>query len=345
MDVKVKDRAVAAADQGGMRAFRELHFVVALLIACTFSQHAAGQNAVSGEEWPGKQTIRVVVPFSAGSNGDLMGRVTATYLGEALKATIVVENRPGTGGILGTRSFSKSPPDGYTVCVCSGGAITIPSVVEKLYDPLVDLVPVSRINTQPLVLIVNTNSPMKTVADVIAAGKAKPGGLNYGSSGAGGLMYNTAEVFRSKMDVQMMHVPFRGGPEATTALISGEIDLMFAIMSDVVGQLSAKTVRPIAVTTAMRSQALSDTPTMIEQGVNDFDIALWNGLFVPRDTPTAIVDKLSALMLKMPSDPAALKAMIGLGATPSVSTPEQFRKEIKEESALWEAGLKNVVRK
>jgi tripartite-type tricarboxylate transporter receptor subunit TctC len=313
------------------------------LLACALSDHAAAQSGA--EDWPNKQTVKIIVPFSAGSNADLMGRLLATEFGEAFKGTFVVENRVGTGGILGTRALAKSPPDGYTLCVCSGGAITVPSVVEKGYDPLTELVPVSRVNTQPLVLIVNPNSEMKTVADVIAASKKKDGGLNYGSSGVGGLMYNAAEVFKSKTGAQMTHIPFKGGPEATQALTAGEIDVVFAIMSDVVGQVAAKTVRPVAVTTGTRSKALPDTPTMIEYGVKDYDIALWNGLFVPRGTPQVVIDKLSALMLKLPGDEALQTAVGKIGATLTVSTPGQLGLDIRAESALWEAGLKDVVRK
>jgi tripartite-type tricarboxylate transporter receptor subunit TctC len=319
-------------------------FLAALLLASAAPRPAGAQNAVPAEDWPGKQTIRIIVPFSAGSNADLMGRAIASYLGEGLKATMVVENRVGTGGILGTRAFSKSPPDGYTLCVCSGGAITVPSTVEKQYDPQADLVPVSRINSQPLVLVVKADAPIKSIADVIAAGKSKAGGLNYGSSGVGGLMYNSAEVFRSKSGAQLTHVPFRGGPEAMAALVAGEVELVFAIMSDVVSYIAAGTLRPIAVTTATRNPALPDVPTMIEQGIQGYDIALWNGLFVPRGTPSAIVDKLSALMLKMPSDPAAVRAVAGAGAVLSVSTPEELRESIRKEAALWETGLKDVVR-
>src|SRR5262245_53863590 len=222
---------------------RRWRLAVPLLMACALSQHAAAQTTAPADEWPGKQTIKIIVPFSAGSNADLMGRTIASYLSEQLKATIVVENRVGTGGILGTRAVSKSAPDGYTICVCSGGAITVPSVVEKGYDPQVDLVPISRINSQPLVLAVNPKSEMKTVADVIAASKTKQGGLNYGSSGVGGLLYNSAEVFRSKTGAQLTHIPFRGGPEAMTAVIAGEVDLVFAIMSDVQSFISANTLR------------------------------------------------------------------------------------------------------
>jgi tripartite-type tricarboxylate transporter receptor subunit TctC len=312
------------------------------LLACVLSHPAVAQGS---EEWPGKQTVKIIVPFSAGSNADLMARLLATHFADTFKGTFVVENRVGTGGILGTRAFAKSPGDGYTLCVCSGGAITVPSVVEKGYDPLTELVPVSRINTQPLVLIVNPKSEMKTVADVIAASKKKDGGLNYGSSGVGGLMYNAAEVFKSKTGAQMTHIPFKGGPEATRALVAGEVDVVFSIMSDVVGQVAANAVRPIAVTTGTPSKALPNTPTMIQQGVAGFDIALWNGLFVPKGTPQPVVDKLSALMLKLPSDPTILKAASNIGATLTVSKPAQFGQEIRAETTLWEAGLKNVVRK
>ena len=325
------------------RARQRWRMVALALLACALSHEASAQG--SAEEWPGRQTVKIIVPFSAGSNADLMARLLATHFGEAFKGTFVVENRVGTGGILGTRAFAKSPGDGYTLCVCSGGAITVPSVVEKGYDPLTELVPVSRVNTQPLVLIVNPNSEMKTVTDVIAASKKKDGGLNYGSSGVGGLMYNAAEVFKSKTGAQMTHIPFKGGPEATQALTAGEIDVVFAIMSDVVGQVAAKAVRPVAVTTGTRSKALPDTPTMIEQGVKDYDIALWNGLFVPRGTPQVVIDKLSALMLKLPGDEAMQTAVGKIGATLTVSTPGQLGLDIRAESALWEAGLKDVVRK
>jgi len=302
-------------------------------------------TAVSEDSWPTAETIRIVVPYAAGSNGDAVGRVVAQYLGGALVgSTIIVENRPGAGGIVGTRSFTRSLPDGYTLCVCSGGAITIPSLVDKMYDPLTDLLPISRINTSALVMIVNPSSPAKSVADVVAWSKSKPANLNYGSSGVGGIMYNAAEIFRNKTGAHLTHVPFRGGPDATTALMSGEIDLEFAIMSDALGQVAARTVRAIAVTTAARSPLLPDVPTMIEQGVRDYDISLWNGLFAPPGTPKRIIDRLAQIMQRMPNDPSARKALASFGSTPSVSTPEQFAKELRDETARWETDLRDVVR-
>ncbi len=307
---------------------------------------AVGANvAVAQDGWPGKEPIRIVVPYAAGSNTDAVGRVVAQYLGVALKdATVVVENRPGVGGILGTRSVTKAGADGYTLCVCSGGAITIPSLVDKMYDPLSDLTPISRINTSALVLIVNSGASPKSVSDVIAWSRSRPGGLDYGSSGVGGIMYNAAEIFRNRTGANMTHVAFRGGPEATTALISGQVEVVFAIMSDVLGQVAAKTVRPIAITTAARSPLLPDVPTMTEQGIRDYDISLWNGLFAPPGLPKPIIDRLSEIMLRLPDDPAVAKAMTSFGSTPSVSTPEQFRKELHEELARWQDDLRDITR-
>ncbi len=314
----------------------------AIAASLTYSMKSPAQD----DGWPTKQTMRVVVPYAAGSNGDAHGRVVAAYLERNLKgSTVIVDDRPGVGGILGTRSFSKSPPDGYTLCVCSGGAVTVPSTVEKGYDPLVDLVPVSKTSTSPLVLMVNANSSMNSVADVIAFSKKKPGGLNYGSSGVGGVMYNTAEVFRSRTGSDFTHVPFRGGPDAMTALITGEIDLVFAIMSDVTGQLEDHKVRPIAITTSRRSPIIPDVPTMIEAGVAGYDIALWNGLFIPAGARPTIIARLSEIMLRMPKDETVPKLMARLGSTLEVNTPDQFRKELHDEALLWEEGLKDVARK
>jgi tripartite-type tricarboxylate transporter receptor subunit TctC len=314
-------------------------------VAAMAAVFATPEAASAQGAWPAGETIRIVVPYAAGSNGDATGRVIAQYLGASLTgATIIVENRPGAGGIVGTRSFTHAAPDGYTLCVCSGGAITIPSTEEKMYDPLKDLLPISRISASALVLLVNPNSPATTVDTLVAWSKSKPASLNYGSSGVGGIMYNAAEIFRNKTGANITHVPFRGGPESTTALMAGQVDLEFAIMSDAMGQLAAKTLRAIAVTPAKRSALFPDVPTMMEEGVRDYDISLWNGLFAPPGTPQSIVDKLSAIMLKLPDDPAARKTMANLGQTPAVSTPAQFAKELAAEAARWEADLKNIVR-
>jgi tripartite-type tricarboxylate transporter receptor subunit TctC len=158
-------------------------------------------------------------------------------------------------------------------------------------------------------------------------------------------MYNTAEVFRSRTGSDFTHVPFRGGPDAMTALMAGEIDLVFAIMSDVTGQLGANKLRPIAISTSSRSLVLPDVPTMIEAGVKGYDISLWNGLFIPHGGRQSTINALSEIMLRMPQDETVAKIMTRLGSTMEVNTPDQFRKELRDEATLWEEGLKNIVRK
>jgi tripartite-type tricarboxylate transporter receptor subunit TctC len=304
-----------------------------------------GYRASAAEQWPQGRVVHIIVPYAAGSNTDAVGRVTASYLADAIpNSSFIVENRPGAGGITGTRTFVRSEPDGYTLCVCSGGAVTVPSVVEKGYDPLKDLEPVGLLNTSALVIIVNSKTPINTVAELVAWSKSKKGGLNYGSSGVGGVMYNAAEIFRNKTGALMTHVPFRGGPDATTALLSGDIDVVFAIMSDVLGQLSAKTVKPIAVTTPERSQILPEVPTISEQGVSDYDVTLWNALFVPIGTPPYVVETLAAALQKLPASETVKTAMLRFGSVVRVNTPEQFKKELRSEVARWDEYLKGMVR-
>jgi tripartite-type tricarboxylate transporter receptor subunit TctC len=300
--------------------------------------------AAADETWPNKQTIRLIVPYAAGGNGDQVGRVTAQYMGKVLKGTqVVVENRPGAGGITGTQAVTKATPDGYTLCVCSLGPITVVPAVDKLpYDPLTELLPISRINTNPLVLLVNPKSEPKTVAEFVAWTKSKPGGINYGSSGIGGLMFYAMEVFRKKTGAVMTHVPYRGGPPATTALVAGEISAVFANMSDVIGQLEGKTVRPIAISTARRSPFLPDVPTMEEEGIKDFDMVGWNALFAPPGVPKPIVDRLAAIMADMAKDPEVVKAMALFGSTTISMTPEEFARDLREETARWAAYLSGM---
>ncbi len=224
------------------------------------------------------RTIKLVVPFAPGGNTDVVGRVTAAYMQKALNVSVVVENRAGAGGITGADVVAKSQPDGYTLCVCGIGAITIAPAIEKLpYAPLKDLVPISLVNTNPLVLIVNTKLPVKTAADLVALSKKEAQGLSYGTSGAGGLMHFAAEIFRVKNKANLTNVPYRGGALATGAVVTGEVPMAFANMSDAIGQLSANAVRPLAITTAKRSPNAPEIPTLVELGLLDEPIESWNG--------------------------------------------------------------------
>src|SRR3954466_10762467 len=204
---------------------------------------ASLQGASADEAYP-RRAIKLIVPFAAGGNTDVVGRITAAYMQKALKANVVVENRAGAGGINGTDTVAKSAPDGYTLCLCGIGPITVAPATEKLpYDPLKDLAPISLVNTNPLILVVNPKLEAKTAAEVATLSKSNPQGLSYGTVGAGGLMQFAAEIFRVKTGSNFTSVPYRGGALATAAVVSGEVHLAFSNMSDAMGQMAAGTVR------------------------------------------------------------------------------------------------------
>jgi tripartite-type tricarboxylate transporter receptor subunit TctC len=316
--------------------------VAAWLMAVLASNLAAGPVAAQ-DVWPSRP-IKLIVPFAPGGNTDVVARVTGNFMQNALKgASVVIENRAGAGGITGTAAVAKAIGDGYTLCICSIGPISISPSSEKLpYDPLKDLVPISMINTNPLVLIVSPKVAVRTPAELIAASRGRPGGLTYGSSGVGGLMYFSAEIFKAKAGAQLTHVPYRGGALATAAVVTGEVDLAFSNMSDAVGQLAAGTVRPIGVTTAKRSPYLPEVPTLMEQGIAGFSTESWNALLAPPGTPDAIVRRLAAIMADMARDPEVGKSMADFGATAVANTPEEFGAQLRAEIDQWAAYLKEM---
>jgi tripartite-type tricarboxylate transporter receptor subunit TctC len=310
--------------------------MMAMLGLCALG---AVQPAFGQEGYPNR-TIKVIVPFAAGGNGDAVGRLTAYYLQKVLNVSVVVENRPGAGGITGTDAVAKSPPDGYTLCVCSTGPFTVAPWTEKLpYDPLKDLAAVSMINTNPLALIVNPKLEAKSASELVALSKRTPGGLNYSTVGAGGLVTFSAEIFRVQTGANLTAVPYRGGALATAAVVSGEVQLSFANMSDAMGQLAANTVRPLAVTTAKRSQHMPDVATLMELGLVSYPVESWNAMFAPAGTPQPIVERLSQVMVQMAKDPDIQRRMEEFGSTPFANTPAEFAHMLREETQQWEKAL------
>jgi tripartite-type tricarboxylate transporter receptor subunit TctC len=306
--------------------------VLALTALCALAQSDIG---AAQDQWP-TRPIKLMVPFAAGGNTDAVARIAAVHLQSALGVPITVENRGGAGGIVGTDAVAKASPDGYTLCVCSIGSITIAPATEQLpYDPLRDLFPVSLLNTNPLVLLINPALRVDSVQDLIALARAKPNGLNYGSSGIGGLMYFSAELFKTRTGTQITHVPYRGGAPATMALVAGEVQIAFANMSDAVGQIEGGKIRALAVTTAHRSSAAPNLPTLAEQGVARYHTESWNGLFAPKGTPRPIIDRLAAIAAKMAKDESVQKRMADFGSVAVANTPDEFAKMLREETAQW----------
>ncbi len=243
------------------------------------------------DAWPARP-ITFVVPYGAGGYTDLVARLTAHYVENALGKPVIVDNRAGAGGIVGTQAVANAAGDGYTFCVCSIGAISIgpfdPN--QKVgYDPLRDLTPVGIVSSIAQVVIANKDLPVKTLAELVSYAKANPGKLNYGSSGAGGLTHYSVELFQARTGIKVVHIPFKSGGNSTAAVVSGEVDFSFANMTDGLPQVQAGSVRGLAVTSLKRSPYFPDLPTVQEAVLPDFVVETWNGIMAPSKTPARLV--------------------------------------------------------
>src|SRR5262245_24994586 len=307
---------------------------------------AAIPNVLNAQgNWPDRP-ITLVMPYAPGGYTDITARLTAKYLEKTFGKSVVVENRPGAGGIVGTQAVASAAPDGYTLCVCSVGAISVAPFAQKVgYDPVKDIAPVSIITTIVQAVIVKKSLPVNSMAELVAYAKANPGKLNYGSSGAGGLTHYAVELFEARTGTHMVHVPFRGGAPATAALVAGEIDISFANMTDAMPQIEAGTVRGLAVTSKERSPYFPNIPSIHETVVPDFLVETWNGIIAPPKTPEPIVNKLSEALIRMADDPEVKEALRKAGGSTVKSTPAQFRAQIDQEMAQWKPMVAEIVAK
>jgi tripartite-type tricarboxylate transporter receptor subunit TctC len=321
----------------------------------TVMKHVAGLALLLGialppgplqaQAWPDRP-ITLVVPYAPGGYTDLTARLTARYLEKALGKPIVVDGRPGAGGIVGTQAVASAAPDGYTFCVCSVGAISVAPFAQKVgYDPVKDLAPVSIISTIVQAVVVKKALPVTTMAELVAYAKANPGKLNFGSSGAGGLTHFSVELFQARTGTSMVHIPFKGGAPAMAAVLSGDIDLSFANMTDALPQIEADTVRGLAVTSLERSPYFPNLPSIHETVVPHFIVETWNAIIAPPKTPEPIIQKMAEVLNKMADDPEMVAAMRKLGANTVKSTPEQFRTQIAQEIEQWKPLIKEIAEK
>jgi tripartite-type tricarboxylate transporter receptor subunit TctC len=294
----------------------------------------------SGAEYPSK-TIKIVVPFTAGSATDIMARVVGERLSASTGQSVVVENRPGAGGTLGSAQVAKSDPDGYTLLVVSTGHVVNPTLYPGLsYDTVADFAGVSPLAALPSVLVVGVNSPFKSVKELIAAAKSKPDSLNYASAGVGSATHVNAEKFRSVAGIQVTHIPFKGTPETIVETSAGRVDFMFTPVLASIPSIRDNRMRALAVSTAKRSSALPDVPTVAEAGLPGFVFDFWIGLLAPAKTPRAVVNKLNAEVAKILAQPEVKERMAKLGAESMPMKPEQFDAYIKEEFITLGAVMK-----
>jgi tripartite-type tricarboxylate transporter receptor subunit TctC len=290
------------------------------------------------------RTVSLVVPFPAGGGVDTLARVVADKLSIALKHTVVVDNRAGGGGTVGTRAVAKAEPDGYTLLLGHTGTMAInPSLYAHAgYDPRKDFAPIGLIASMPVVLIAHPSFPAKTVADVIAIARKEPGKLNFGTAPVGTGGYLTAEYFKSAAGLDMQIVPYRGTGPLMNDLIGGHVPISFGVLPPAIGNIQAGALRAIAVTGTKRFSLLPDVPTADESGLPGFDSVLHYGLLAPARTPPAIIDLLNKELRAMAETDAVKQRIQTEGGDPLTSSPEEYAKDIDREESKWSALIKKL---
>jgi tripartite-type tricarboxylate transporter receptor subunit TctC len=283
------------------------------------------------------QRINYVAPYPAGTTTDIIARIIAQILTTASGQTVVVDNRPGAGGTVGSTYVAKARPDGYTLLQASVSTHGInPSLYPNLaYDAVKDFEPVALIGSSPNVVVVNPALPIKSIAELIAAAKAKPGALRFASAGNGSSQHLSGEMFKMLAKVDLQHVPYKGGAAAMTDVIGGQVDLMFEIMPTAMVQARAGKVRALAVTSAKRSPAAPELPTVAESGVPGYEMNTWHGTLAPAHTPKEIVTQLHGWIRKGLNTPEMQKHFAELGLSSDNSSPEDFGAYIRAEVARW----------
>jgi len=304
----------------------------ALLLACGLTQAA----------WPEKP-IRLVVGFPPGQATDLVARAAAKKLQEGLGQAVIVDNKPGAAGIIGSETVMKAAPDGYTLLVGSSGTMAInPSLYSKLtYHPIKDFAPVSLLAVVPLFLAVNPGFPAQTAADLVREAKARPGKINYGSAGSGVTSHLTMELFKNAQGIDMVHVPYKGSPAAVTDLTGGQIKALVDPGPALPPPRRSGQVPLLAVASKARNAAAPNVPTMAEAGLGNFEAPAWVGLSAPKGTPREIVDALHKALASGWRDAADVRDQLnGVGAEPAVMTPEEFSRYIQSEMDKWALAVK-----
>ena len=316
---------------------------VTALITALFAAAAPGL-AHAEDTWPSKP-ISFVVPYAAGGFADTRMRLLARELADELKTSVVVENKAGAGGVIGTAFIVKSKPDGYTIGSGNLAPLSVnPTLMPKnvSYNVQKDIAPIILIEESPLILNVNNEVPVKTVSDLINLAKKDAGRLTFGSSGVGGAHHLSGELFASEAGIELSHVPYKGGAPAATDLMAGHIDMMFEMGYAAMPAIQAKKVHPLAVTSAKRLALLPDVPTMAESGLAGFESYNWQGVIAPAGTPDAVIQKLNTAFNNILKKPEVQKAFEATGGQSAGGTPEEFGTFIQSETEKWAKVIKSA---
>ena len=294
-----------------------------------------GAEEAAAQKWPDKG-VRIVTPFAPGGGTDVFARILAQRFSEVFGQQFIVDNRPGAGSTTGTEFVARSPADGHTLLMTSASFTFNPGLYPKLrYDSLKDFAPVSQVVRVPHVVLVLPSLPVKNLQDLVRIAKAKPGEVFYASSGPGSALHLAGALFAIQTNTQLTHVPYKGGPAAATAVMSGEATVSFSTIETVLSLIQAKRLRPLAVSTRERTPALPDVPTVMEAGYKDYEVIGWFGLLAPAGTPPAVVDALSTEISRMMTTPAMRDRAAQEGATPVGNKPAEFERFLRSEIAKW----------
>ena len=311
--------------------------------AAVFAAMAAcAVTLAHAQDYPIK-TIRIVVPLTAGSGADIAGRIIARHMSESWKQPVVVENRPGAGGQIGTQAVVKADADGYTLLVQSASHAANPAIYKALpYDPLKDLADIAILGVTPYVMVTAKGGAYPTLKALIDAAKARPNAIPFASAGVGSSTHLAAEYFAQVAGVKMLHIPYKGSPEAIGDSIAGRTSFYMAPVNTVAGQMKEGKLAALGVTTRKRADVLPDIPTLAEQGLNDFDITLWFGMWAPAGTPVPIVNKLNAEVAAILQKPDLKEQFAKLGITPAPMKPDEFARFVREQVTVFQKVVKSA---
>ena len=307
-----------------------------LIAACAGALAGASAAALAQAAYP-EHPVRIIVPFPAGGPADALARIVGDKLAQSLGKPFIVENKAGAGGNIGMEQGARAAPDGYTLTLAPVGNLTVaPALYSKLpYDPAKDFAPITVLASVPNVLIVNPSVPAKSVAELVALAKAKPGSLNYASPGNGSIPHLAAELFKRMAGVDIVHIPFNGVAPASNAVLAGDVQMFFAQSSAALPQWRAGKVVALGVATSKRVAAAPDLPTIAEQGFPDFEATSWYALVAPAGTPGAMVERLHGEIVKALREPDVREKIAGLGAEPVGNTAAEFAAMQRAETIRW----------
>ena len=314
--------------------------LAALTLACGVQSHDS--SAADSAKYPDRP-IRFIMPYPVGGTIDMSGRLVAQQVSETLGQQVVVDNRTGAGGTLGTELAAKAPPDGYTIVMGGTGTLAVsPGLGRPLgYSPLTDFAPISLLATTPYVLVAHPSVPAKSVRELIALAKAQPGKLNYASGGSGSAPHLIGEMFRSRAGINAVHVPYKGSSPAKIDLVAGRVQLFFTGIPPVASEIRSGTLRALGVTSAKRTNALPDVATIAESGVPGFDVSPWFGILAPAKTPAAIITRLHEDIVKALREPRLRERLARDGVDVVGSTPREFANFIRAEMGKWAQAVKD----